>query len=45
MTFAKSCWADLEQRGLKLSSRILFVTDGGKGIIKALRHIRSVQNV
>lgn len=29
--------ADLEKRGLKLSSRIIFVTDGGKGVIKALR--------
>ncbi len=33
----KELLADLERRGLKLSSRILFVTDGGKGIIKALR--------
>lgn len=29
--------ADLERRGLKLQPRIVFVTDGGKGIIKALR--------
>ena len=29
--------ADLEKRGLRLSSRVLFVTDGGKGVIKALR--------
>lgn len=29
--------ADLERRGLLLSRNILFVTDGGKGIIKALR--------
>ncbi len=29
--------ADLERRGLKLSSRVIFVTDGGKGIIKSLR--------
>jgi transposase-like protein len=28
---------DLERRGLKLSKRILWVTDGGGGIIKALR--------
>lgn len=28
---------DLERRGLKLSSRVLFVTDGGKGLIKSLR--------
>jgi transposase-like protein len=33
----KELLADLERRGLKLSSRVLFVTDGGKGIIKALR--------
>jgi transposase-like protein len=33
----KELLADLECRGVKLSSRILFVTDGGKGIIKALR--------
>jgi transposase-like protein len=29
--------SDLERRGLKLSKRILWVTDGGKGILKALR--------
>lgn len=29
--------ADLERRGLKLSSKVIFVTDGGKGIIKSLR--------
>jgi transposase-like protein len=29
--------ADLERRGLILSKKILFVTDGGKGIIKALK--------
>lgn len=28
---------DLERRGLKLSKRVLWVTDGGGGIIKALR--------
>ena len=28
---------DLEKRGLLLSRKILFVTDGGKGIIKALK--------
>jgi len=28
---------DLERRGLKLSKRIIFVTDGGSGIIKWLR--------
>ena len=30
-------FSELESRGLVLSKRILFVTDGGKGIIKALR--------
>ena len=29
--------ADLERRGLVLSKRILWVSDGGKGIVKALR--------
>lgn len=29
--------ADLERRGLKLSKRVVFVTDGGKGIIKSLK--------
>ncbi len=33
----KELLADLERRGLQLTSRVLFVTDGGKGIIKALR--------
>ena len=28
---------DLEQRGLALSRRIIFVTDGGSGLLKALR--------
>jgi putative transposase len=28
--------ADLERRGLKLSAEIIFITDGGSGIIKAL---------
>jgi transposase-like protein len=30
-------FADLERRGLVLSKRILFVTDGGRGLLKALR--------
>jgi putative transposase len=30
-------FSELESRGLVLSKRILFVTDGGKGIIKALK--------
>jgi len=29
--------ADLERRGLKLSRFVIYVTDGGKGIIKALK--------
>ena len=29
---------DMERRGLKLSKRILWVTDGGGGIIKALKN-------
>ncbi|BCB96325.1 IS256 family transposase [Dissulfurispira thermophila] len=29
--------ADIERRGLKLTKRTIWVTDGGKGIIKALR--------
>jgi len=29
--------ADMERRGLKLSHKILWITDGGKGVIKALR--------
>jgi transposase-like protein len=29
--------ADLERRGLKVCKRIIFITDGGKGIIKWLR--------
>jgi transposase-like protein len=33
----KELLADLEKRGLKISSKIIFITDGGKGIIKALR--------
>ncbi len=28
---------DLERRGLLLSKKIIWVTDGGKGIIKALK--------
>ena len=34
---AKSLLSDLESRGLKLSQEIIFVTDGGKGIIRALK--------
>jgi len=30
-------WADMEGRGLELSRKILWVTDGGKGILKTLR--------
>ncbi len=34
---AKALLNDLEDRGLKLSSRCLFIVDGGKGLIKALQ--------
>ncbi len=34
---AKSLLSDLESRGLNLSKEIIFVTDGGKGIIRALK--------
>jgi putative transposase len=30
-------FADMETRGLSLSKKILFITDGGKGVIKALK--------
>lgn len=30
--------ADLESRGMSLHKRIIFITDGGKGIIKSLRN-------
>jgi transposase-like protein len=33
----EALFRNLEQRGLALSRRILFVTDGGSGLIKALR--------
>jgi transposase-like protein len=33
----KGLFSDLERRGLKLSKRIIWVTDGGSGIKKALR--------
>ncbi|MBK5283209.1 MAG: transposase [Nitrospiraceae bacterium] len=33
----EALFRDLERRGLTLSRRILFVTDGGSGLIKALR--------
>ena len=33
----ETLFRDLEQRGLALSRRILFVTDGGSGLLKALR--------
>ncbi len=34
---ARSLLSDLESRGLRLSKEIIFVTDGGKGIIRALK--------
>jgi transposase-like protein len=33
----EALFRDLERRGLALSTRILFITDGGSGLIKALR--------
>ena len=33
----EALFRDLEQRGLALARRILFVTDGGSGLLKALR--------
>jgi transposase-like protein len=35
---AKCLLSDLESRGLKLTGEIIFVTDGGKGIIRALKN-------
>ena len=37
---AESLLADLEARGLKLSAKVLFIVDGGKGVAKALRERR-----
>jgi transposase-like protein len=34
---AQAMLADLEERGLKLSAKVLFIVDGGKGVIKALK--------
>jgi len=34
---ASSLLSDMESRGLRLSEEIIFVTDGGKGIIRALK--------
>lgn len=34
---SEALFSELESRGLELSKKILFVTDGGKGVIKALR--------
>ena len=34
----KELFEDLERRGLKLSKRTIFITDGGSGIIKALKN-------
>ncbi len=34
---AETLLADLEQRGLKLSAKVLFVIDGGKGLAKTLK--------
>ncbi len=35
---ARSLFSDMESRGLKLTEEIIFVTDGGKGIIRALKN-------
>lgn len=34
---AQQLLEDLQQRGLKLSAKVLFITDGGKGLAKALK--------
>jgi len=34
---AQMLFGDLEERGLKLSAKVLFIIDGGKGILKALK--------
>jgi transposase-like protein len=34
---AETLLADLEARGLKLSAKVLFIIDGGKGVAKALK--------
>lgn len=34
---AQELLEELQQRGLKLSARVLFITDGGKGLAKALK--------
>jgi transposase-like protein len=36
-TICNALLTDLERRGLKLSKRIIWVTDGGSGVIKSLR--------
>lgn len=35
---ARSLFSDMESRGLALTDEIIFVTDGGKGIIRALKN-------
>ena len=42
---AKHELSELEQRGLKLSAKVLFIIDGGKGVAKALtdRYGRKLQ--
>ena len=37
-TICEELFKDLERRGLKLHDEIIFITDGGKGVIKALRN-------
>lgn len=35
---AQALLSDLESRGLKLTDEIIFITDGGKGVIRALKN-------
>ena len=35
---AKCLLSDMESRGLKLTDEVIFVTDGGKGVIKSLKN-------
>lgn len=35
---AQSLFSDMESRGLVLTEKIIFVTDGGKGIVRALKN-------
>lgn len=37
-TICEELFKDLQRRGLKLHDEIIYITDGGKGVIKALRN-------